>query len=376
MASTCCWTTVSPGRSRGGAIYFAPDAEVLLSERFLDTHCFTLESGPDPDLVGLQFRPLDRRRSVTDVRGTLWVDRETAHLSHLDVAYVNPPGAAGWVGHAALGARVDFRDVGNGTWIVSEWAIRMPVVVSAPGPFGGAPRFRLAEISEEGGRVVSAFRGGTRLFTGESGGLTGRVEGIQSPGWRVALVGTGRTVPVEGDGSFRFNDLPPGAYQVAVLDPRLLGLDRDVVVDQVDVTVGPPASRLLAPLPLEDSMEQICSGQAWSPHSAVLIGEVVDDRTGGGAGHAVVEASWQQVRSLDLRGERVDGTAEVRATRTDALGSFLLCGLPNEVPVSVAVGFQGRLNEVQVTVPQGRLVQALVVTIPDDRRGYLTVDGR
>ena len=43
----------------GGFDYFGPDASVLLSDAFLDTHCFRLVAREDlPEAVGLAFDPV------------------------------------------------------------------------------------------------------------------------------------------------------------------------------------------------------------------------------------------------------------------------------------------------------------------------------
>ncbi|MBV9110767.1 MAG: carboxypeptidase regulatory-like domain-containing protein, partial [Gemmatimonadetes bacterium] len=60
-------------------MYWGPDAEVMLSDAFLNDHCFHVETAPDPALVGLAFEPV-RGRPVADLAGTLWLDRRTAEL--------------------------------------------------------------------------------------------------------------------------------------------------------------------------------------------------------------------------------------------------------------------------------------------------------
>ena len=115
-----------------GMRYLAPDADVLLSERFLDTHCFTLRSGADEEegLIGLEFRPQSVRSGITDIEGVLWLESESGHLQRLDFRYRNLPGIAGELDSDRVGGRVEFRGLDNGTWIVSSWRIRMPIIPS------------------------------------------------------------------------------------------------------------------------------------------------------------------------------------------------------------------------------------------------------
>lgn len=106
-------------------LYAAPDADVLLSDRFLEQHCFRLRSdgAPAPGLIGLAFEPV-RGRRVPDVRGVLWVDRATAELRLLEYEYTRAPvrGPRG-----VPGGRMEFQRLADGRWITARWVIRMPV---------------------------------------------------------------------------------------------------------------------------------------------------------------------------------------------------------------------------------------------------------
>ena len=72
--------------------YRGPDAEVLLSAPFLRTHCFESKvgKGETEGLVGLGFSPA-RGRKLPDINGTLWIDRHTGELRHLEFKYVRLP---------------------------------------------------------------------------------------------------------------------------------------------------------------------------------------------------------------------------------------------------------------------------------------------
>jgi hypothetical protein len=130
-------------REGDDVLYAAPDANVLLSERFLEQHCFRLQTlgAPAPGLIGLAFEPV-RGRRVPDVQGVLWVDRASAELRLLEYAYTRAPmrGPRG-----VPGGRMVFRRLPDGRWITSAWIIRMPV------PTGGD----VFAIRETGGFVVS-----------------------------------------------------------------------------------------------------------------------------------------------------------------------------------------------------------------------------
>lgn len=113
-------------RDANDIVYFGPDADALLSDPFVRTHCFdvTIGRGRESNLIGLHFVPVPERY-LTDVEGTLWLDRRTSELRHLDFAYTHLPQHLSTVG--ARG-RIDFLRVPSGAWIVREWVIRMPLV--------------------------------------------------------------------------------------------------------------------------------------------------------------------------------------------------------------------------------------------------------
>ena len=120
-------------------LYAAPDAELLLSDEFVDTHCFRAVQGAG-SRVGLAFQPL---RSVTrpDVEGTLWVDRTTSELEVLEYKYTG-------VSDTALGGRVVFQRLPTGGWIVNDWHIR--------GPRQGGTQHKKIGYRDRGARVSVA----------------------------------------------------------------------------------------------------------------------------------------------------------------------------------------------------------------------------
>jgi hypothetical protein len=140
------------------ATYFAPDAELLLSDAFLGRYCFTVVEG-SADEIGLAFEPetSDRRRS--QIEGVLWLDRAGTGLRRLEYDYLHAPVRGG-----DPGGEVHYRRLPNGAWIVSEWTIRMP----RPAIVNGLLTSRLGGIHETRGEVVSVRGPG---FT-----LTGRQE--------------------------------------------------------------------------------------------------------------------------------------------------------------------------------------------------------
>ena len=147
----------------GGFIYRAPDADVLLSDAFLRTHCFETKSGhgETDGLIGLAFTPA-RGRTLPDVTGTLWVDGKTAQLHHLDFTYTRLPQE---LVAPRAGGRVEFLRVPSGAWIVRDWLIRMPRSQMVERPMAMGQRPEVVGFREEGGSVVFIkTRSGTVIY--------------------------------------------------------------------------------------------------------------------------------------------------------------------------------------------------------------------
>ena len=142
-----------------GMIYFAPDADVMLSETFAGTHCFQLvpDSG-SRHLVGLAFRPI-KGDTLPEVRGVLLLDPKTAELRAMMFHYVNGP--IGVPDDPFIGGYAEFERVQSGWWVIRRWEMRMPLQVgmfipprksnqdSAP-----PPRYQVRQVREVGGEVL------------------------------------------------------------------------------------------------------------------------------------------------------------------------------------------------------------------------------
>lgn len=143
---------VQPAAGTGQWDYFGPDGEVLLSESFLDTHCFRVEPASDGSRVGLAFEPVPGR-SLPDIEGVLWLDRGSAELRRLEFRYVNLPYPHDdW---PQVGGMVEFERLATGMWIVRRWYLRMPLAAERTGGYGdGRPRLTLRSLVEDGAEVT------------------------------------------------------------------------------------------------------------------------------------------------------------------------------------------------------------------------------
>lgn len=167
--------------------YYGPDADALLSEAFLHTHCFEAKvgTGDTEGLVGLAFSPA-RGRKLPDIEGTLWLDRTNAELRNLEFKYTRLPQR---VDAPQAGGRIEFMRVPTGGWIVRDWALRMPLAKEGVTPTG-----------QRGAPVVYGYReAGARAFEIKTreGALVYRVDAPADTARAVAVAPVPAPVPVE-----------------------------------------------------------------------------------------------------------------------------------------------------------------------------------
>ncbi len=229
-------------------LFFAPDAEVLLSDAFLDTHCFRLEAGPrGQGRVGLAFEPV-RGRHLPDVRGVLWLDAATAELRHVDYVYTEIGPRAD---NVEWGGRIDFARLPDGAWFVRRWAIRMPEMGITRNDGGSLMQarggsMRLVAVKEDGAEVaaVDAVDGEVVMAARapEGGAVIGfardSASGAALAGARVFLGGTAYQARSGADGAFRVEGVPEGRYLVEWEHPRADSLDIVLHPVEVEVTAG------------------------------------------------------------------------------------------------------------------------------------------
>ena len=195
----------------GPHVYYAPDAGVVLSDVFLDSHCFRAETDPThPGLVGLGFEPRQSRR-VADVEGVLWLDATTTELRSLEYRYTRLPRG---LRARHVGGRLEFLRLPSGKWIISRWWIRAPQL--------SPRRRRVTGLEESGGRLLRATTVTGEIVAGSAGTtppeppkLVGVVidqaTGEPVPGALVTV--DAETAVADSAGAFTLR-LEPGAYPV------------------------------------------------------------------------------------------------------------------------------------------------------------------
>ncbi len=353
----------------GGYTYLGPDAAVLLSEAFLETHCFSLEADEnDPGLIGLGFEPL-RRRNVADIHGTLWLGRADARLRFLEFGYTTSP----WpeVGRVANG-RVEFDEVPGGAWVIRRWWIRMPKVVRDFGMMNrGRSGLRVAGIVEAGGTAtqVDVLRAAVA-----NDARSGRVRGVvwdsirarPLRGAEVYISAVSLSAVTDSAGRFTMDGVPEGAYEVAFRHPRLDSLP--VYRSGVEVSVGAGATSdvTLGVPSLSSIFGAICSDEERTGGASAVVGVVRTAGDGSPVSGASVSLEWTNFRVVG--GREVQGDVRTVRVTTDARGRYSACGMPPGVLLTARASLAAWKSGVRSAEVPREDVVVLDLTLPHTHR--------
>ena len=324
-------------------VYFGPDADVLISDSFVSTHCFRLTPATERDtaLIHLSFEPSGRRRNLVDVRGTLALDRRSLELRELTFEYVGMPGEAQ---RLRPGGRVLFARTDDGSWFVQRWLMRMPVMTiyrAAGDRRTEASGLRestdvdVSEIREAGGELLSALRDDSIVFSGNTRTISGRVRGEGATKSvaqiRVFLSGTDYEVHPDSMGGFTFRDVLPGRYRIGASSPALDSLGFVFPAEVVDVT-GASAEGVEVALPgAGEALARLCGGLAGGQAMAMVRG-TVREASGAPVPGARLMLQWTAPEAgAPGRGRKV----EDRAFGADDAGNYRFCGVPRGSDVSL-----------------------------------------
>ena len=365
-------------------VYFAPDAGALISDPFLDSHCFGLREG-DEGRIGLIFRPIEGRE-VPDIGGVLWVNAATSELERMEFVYLN------LIRSRELGepgGEVAFTRLPDGAWIVREWRVRMPHLVTAR-----RGRVWRSAYREEGGVTwaITDPRGRTILHA-QSATVSGVVTGPSGTGPPpepvvVEVVGTPLKAMTEDDGSFLLSSMRQGRQVLRVQRPLLSNWG--IASPQQVVVEGRPGEvthvQMRTPT-IADVLHASCGGATGPAEKVSFLGRITT-MDGTPRDQMTVEARWPRASGYSAaaiaapRGPEPtpelawtvgrEGAFVTATTITDWRGLFLLCDVPDGSRLRVSVSGPGDDDPVLRTtlfVPPGQstVVESLVLPTAEDR---------
>jgi len=331
-----------------GTTYYAPDADVLLSESFARSHCFHLVEPPRgaANLIGVAFEPTRDRREKYDIQGTLWLDRGSAELETLEFRYTHLPDV---VANAEPGGRVEFLRLSDGHWLVSQWSVRMPnVVTRTRGPQIGTGRIaviapaaglsgqvaRVSGVQITGGEVTRVTRHDTLVYAATGPAVvvqvTSRDSAVRASTPFMTLDGTDYSAAGNATGLIKIQPVLGGRYRARVSVQLMDSLGMPPIEQDVEArldarpdTVKLPSSR--------DVVVAACPRDSLKTGDGMLYGRVRDERSAFVRG-AAVTATWP---STDARASRDAYSESTLGALTNDDGYWRICGVPRGLPLAL-----------------------------------------
>lgn len=205
-------------------------------------------------------------------------------------------------------------------------------------------------------------------------------------GATVVVQGTTRTATTDRRGRFEIRDLAPGRYAFGFFHPTLDSLDIGAPARLVDVRENEQVEVALA-TPSPNGASLLLCRFAAEQSTAVLFGTVRSAEDGAPLAGAEASVRWFEV--VIARGGARQFERVARDT-TDADGRYLLCGVPNDIALTLVATHRGqatgplhleldsagvarRALRVSLTDPAARV---LPEQAPDDTTAVARPDGR
>jgi hypothetical protein len=377
-----------------GTIYYAPDADVLLSDSFAAAHCFHLVEPPrsagTSNLIGVAFQPLRDRIVLHDIDGTLWLDRTSAELRTLEFRYTGLPD---YVAPANPGGRVEFLRLSDGGWLVSRWSLRMPVI----GPRGtvipktGIGRVMIVTSTRDaavrgvqmtGGEVTRVTRHDSLVYasTGPSVvvKLVSKDPAMKTSASWMTLDGTDYSASGNADGVLRVSPVLDGRYRARVSVPLMDSLGMTPVEQEVEARVQARADTVKLPTS-RDVVVAACPRDSVKHGEGMVYGRVRDEHSSF-LREAAVTATWPSTDARSV-GDAAYGERTLGALTNDE-GYWRICGVPHNLPLAIHLVSDSGVDarEVRIDDPQAfgtiDLVAHRVVAATDAAGSAAVASGR
>jgi hypothetical protein len=328
----------------GATMFYAPDADVLLSDQFVSEHCFRLAAPPagSAGLIGVAFQPTRDRRDRHEIEGTLWLDRQSAELRTLEFRYTNLPDAAA---AANPGGRVDFLRIAEGIWLVNRWNIRMPQLAARPRTSADGTRrtimsgtaLALRSVQVNGGEVTRVLRRDSLVYRVVGSHVAVQVVArdtlMKVAGATLTLDGTDYSASADSAGRVALSPVLDGRYRARVRTAFMDSLGMPPSIREVDARLDARVDTIALPT-ARDVLARVCPRDSIQNDEGMLHGRVRD-----GQARAVKQAAVTVVWNGDfsIAGGHVSARQKTIGALTDDYGYWRACGVPRLTAVSVRV---------------------------------------
>ena len=377
-------------------VFWAPDAAVLLSDPFLNTHCFRLVSEGESmeGATGIEFEPAEPGR-VPDISGTMWLDRQTAHLEKVDFRFVDL-NVAPWLLDAEPGGSVEFLELSDGSWIIPAWHLRMfRAGEGGIHPLTGRPYPTLDGVTVHSGHVLRAHAEDGVVFESAPGyriaGIVRDSLEVGLPDARVFMAGSGAEATTDSVGRFELAHLVPAEYTLHFSHPYLddLWYPPTPFTVTIEATAAEPVPVVLDAPPLKQVLDRICDSAdppapmisratppRMVPREGILMGHVRDQEGAplGDARVIVVPEAYEVDDLMDVRTERsLKNLRSWVVEKTSSKGFYRACWVPVGVSVEVMVLRKDEFDQRRLDELLDEL-QSLRAAFPEQRVQSITID--
>ena len=344
----------------GERTFYAPDEEVLLDASFADTHCLhVVANGGDAHSndIGLGFDPVhsERRDTLVDVSGVLWIDRNLSALHSLEFHYTALEPAAD-----RSGGEITFRTMPNGAPMIVTWTIRS-TVLAVDQPLHPEPvqhrrpdrpdRHDVTTVAyqEQGGVLASVEWPDGKRWHADLPRVTGVV--VDSArnaveGARIWMLDMPDTATSDADGRFALPYVLPGIYTVVASDSLLAtqGVSRTIPITIAlrGLAMAGDSHVQLHLHPRAEVFPLVCPAKSYRPGTGVVMARVMNSD-----GTPVPNARVEVLTSQAVVAKDTITRAVKRAAESDENGRFVVCGASRDQTLVVQAS-SGELTAVSV----------------------------
>ena len=360
----------------GFITYNAPDLDILVSPAFIVDHCLRLIESRDTSEIGVRFEPNSRRKGKSDIKGTIWLTRNSSVLRRMDFTYTNVPESPP-VAEGVAGGDMQFNTIGDGSILISHWEIRMPILERQ------SPRspVKLAQQLTSGGELILVRRGADTLFKGTpidvDGDLLDSLSGKPLTGASVSLSAGTPVATTDVNGRFKLQRVLPGEYSIDIRTPGLDSI-RSSSRFKVSVVSGMPTLSFRVPAAAQ-VISSLCGRREMGvgrQSRGAIVGTVHTLADSGAVAGIRVVGDWMDA-SAAVSGDPDRGDVNRRVeTRTDSAGTFRLCGVPVSTQLSVrALPDSGRSETRSVVLGSDQRFASTSFSVDYTRQAVATFRG-